>query len=228
VALFHDWDGDAAQVEIDRALSLNPSLVSGHLVAASRHASLAEHDQALRRLDTAARLDPLSPGVGSKHCWALFLARRFDEAGVRCNAVLELDEHFLPALDNLKWILTLAGRDAEAAAAFARLVRLEGEPLEAEQAARERYASQGLRGLHRLSLGGLSERAAQGYQSGYDFALEHVALGETEPALDRLEAACAERENNLVFLAVDPRLDPLRDTPRFRDLVRRVGIPPSR
>ncbi len=42
-----------------------------------------------------------------------------------------------------------------------------------------------------------------------------------------LERSFAERETDLVDLAVDPRLDPLRGEPRFRDILAEVGIPGS-
>jgi hypothetical protein len=50
----------------------------------------------------------------------------------------------------------------------------------------------------------------------------HAALGNVDAALQRLERALEERSHDIVFLAVDPRLDPLRGDPRFTRLARRA------
>ena len=48
---------------------------------------------------------------------------------------------------------------------------------------------------------------------------------EVEPALDWLDRSLAERETDLVDLAVDPRLDPLRGSPRFGHLLDALDLP---
>ena len=46
-----------------------------------------------------------------------------------------------------------------------------------------------------------------------------------EAAFKLLDQAYDERSIDLVLTKVDPRLDPLRDDPRFQELVKKVGIP---
>jgi hypothetical protein len=51
-------------------------------------------------------------------------------------------------------------------------------------------------------------------------------LGEKEKAFAALERSLeADERPSLVALKVDPRFDPLRDDPRFKDLLRRIGFP---
>ena len=50
-------------------------------------------------------------------------------------------------------------------------------------------------------------------------------MGEKEAAFKSLDKAYDERSIDLVLAKVDPRLDPLRDDPRFAELVKRVGLP---
>ena len=50
------------------------------------------------------------------------------------------------------------------------------------------------------------------------------AVGKTDAAFGWLERALDERDSLLVWLRVEPRLDKLRDDPRFADLVERVGL----
>jgi len=71
--------------------------------------------------------------------------------------------------------------------------------------------------LHRL--------ARQRYVPSYDIAVIYVGLGEHDLAFNWLENAYVERPWQLLFLKVDPRLDPLRSDPRFQDLLRRMNFP---
>jgi tetratricopeptide (TPR) repeat protein len=98
------------------------------------------------------------------------------------------------------------------------------------------------RGTYRLSLLGaclaasgrqaeakaiLAELAAvspRRYVSAAEIAFVHVALGQSDVAFEWLEKALAERAWSLVLLRVDPRADPLREDPRFADLLRRIGL----
>ncbi len=54
----------------------------------------------------------------------------------------------------------------------------------------------------------------------------YAALGEKDKAFAELNKAYENRDGFVVmYLKVDPRLDPLRSDPRFQDLLRRVGFP---
>jgi hypothetical protein len=55
-------------------------------------------------------------------------------------------------------------------------------------------------------------------------ALTH--LGQMDKALSLLEQACTKRGYGVIYLGVEPSLDPLRSDPRFTALLRRVGGAP--
>jgi len=54
-----------------------------------------------------------------------------------------------------------------------------------------------------------------------------TSLGDREQALHFLDEAYAAHSSVLSDLAVDPIYDPLRQDPRFTDLLRRFGLPVS-
>ena len=51
----------------------------------------------------------------------------------------------------------------------------------------------------------------------------YAGLGEKDLAFEYLEKAYEEKRLFMLWLKVAPELDPLRDDPRFDDLLRRVG-----
>ncbi len=58
-----------------------------------------------------------------------------------------------------------------------------------------------------------------------DIATLYTYAGEKDRALDWLEIAYQERVQNMVYLNVYPKWDPLRDDPRFQDLIRLMDFP---
>jgi tetratricopeptide (TPR) repeat protein len=71
----------------------------------------------------------------------------------------------------------------------------------------------------------IEELKTRPYVSPVDIAMIYGGLGERNRAFDWLERAFAGRAYGLVFLATDPRFDPLRSDPRYTVLVRKVGLP---
>ncbi len=53
----------------------------------------------------------------------------------------------------------------------------------------------------------------------------YLGLGKNDLAIDWLEKAYGDRSNGLVFLKVEPALDPLRTNPRFVALQAKMNFP---
>jgi hypothetical protein len=71
----------------------------------------------------------------------------------------------------------------------------------------------------------LLEQSRTSYVSAFDIAVIHAGLGDPTRTLEALDRAFNERASYLVFINVDPRFDDYRAEPRFRDLIRRMGLP---
>ena len=71
----------------------------------------------------------------------------------------------------------------------------------------------------------LTKLTEQRYVSPYFFAGIHVGLGEIDHAIEYLEKSYEDHSHWLIYLHIDPSMDPLRSNSRFQDLLRRVGLP---
>ncbi len=56
-------------------------------------------------------------------------------------------------------------------------------------------------------------------------AQDYLRAGEPDLALDQLEQAYEERNQNLPYIGVAPVFDSVRDHPRFQALVTRLKLP---
>jgi len=114
----------------------------------------------------------------------------------------------------------------EAAKALLRERVLEGASQE-EVAGLSDATASGAEGYWRWQLAYLRERAKRGEKvTPTQMAKTHGYLGEKNQAFQWLEQAYDTREGNIWQLKVAPQFDPLRDDPRFNDLLLRMNLEP--
>jgi TolB-like protein/DNA-binding winged helix-turn-helix (wHTH) protein/Tfp pilus assembly protein PilF len=220
----YDWDFAAAESCYRRALGLNPNYATAHQWYAKLLVSLERFDEAEAETKLAQGLDPLSLMV-STSCGGPFLySGRYDEAIARFRKVLELDPNFVPALYSLSICYSFKQMYPEAIGSIEQMNALSGEHPFALACLAATYALAGRSDDARVALERLLEISRERQIRTYGLALVYANLGEFDRAFEWLEKSFNERDGHLVDLKIEPFLAPLRSDPRYRDLVRRVGL----
>jgi serine/threonine-protein kinase len=222
----HDWAWSDAEREFERALELDPEAATARHWYAMFLATMGRTGEALEQVRSAQALDPLSLVINAALGRVLHFARRFEDAVQQYSRTLELDPSFAEAHFDLGMSYEEMGLYAEARRELEAAVTLSGaNPTQLTELARCHALSGNASEACRL-LQGLEQAPAQPATLAFDSAYVHLALGDRDRALERLEQACARRCGGLVYIQVDPALDGLRSEARFQELVRRVGLAP--
>ncbi|MGI8642486.1 MAG: tetratricopeptide repeat protein, partial [Pyrinomonadaceae bacterium] len=215
-----DYDFAGAEREYQRALELNPNYAEAHLWRGQLLSSLGRHEEALAEIRRAMELDPMSLEANSTYGEALFFARRYDESIAHLKKVVNLDANYFPAHRYLAFNYEMKGDYAARIAESVKINEITGSHQRAE-AMKKSFEKGGWQGFLRDATTDNSPLDLHGYLVA-TFCAE---LGNKDKAFAILEKLYEEREGELVLIKVDPRLDNLRDDPRFQDLLRRVGLP---
>lgn len=227
VLLFHAWDWERARRHLDQALRLQPGQASVHQVRAYWLAVNGRLEEARAAMETALRLDPLSSYVHADAGWIDYWAGHRDRAADRCGRTIELDPESRSGRTCLLFVRMAQGdwtaaREAARAlmlshgATAAETAVLDAAPVTAEL---EPYWSWEARRLESLP-----ERSAH---DAFLLALTYAQLDRGDDAFRELEEAWRGRTSWMLWLEVEPRLAPLRDDPRWAELVGRMGFPRS-
>ena len=225
VNMYHEWNWEEAERQFRTAISSNPGYATAHQWYGNFLSLMARDDESFAEFAKAVTLDPLSSLKLGALGWSYYFARRFDDAVAQCRRALELDPQLAVAHLWLGLGLDGAGLAQEAIGAYEEAVRLtRGEPLALAflthglaRAGRVVEAEQRFRELRELS--------TRRYVSSYDLAVICAGMGQVNDALEMLERGYQERTHWMALLQVDPRLDSLRETPRFAQLVESMKFP---
>jgi tetratricopeptide (TPR) repeat protein len=224
VALYYDWDWQAAEREFRTAIQLRPHYSVAHQWLGNYLVAMGRFEEAVASMRRAVELDPLSLIASAALGWAHYHAGDQDRAGAQFRRTLELDPTFHlaylwsglslleagdteAALDALRRARELGANDPALTANLALGLALAGQQPEAARL-----------------LARLHERDGREYLPSFEMARAHLANGDEDRALDWLERAMRERSHSIAFLRVDPFLVPLHHHPRFIRLLHQAGL----
>ncbi|MCI0404002.1 MAG: protein kinase [Acidobacteria bacterium] len=225
---YYDWDFPASLREFERALELSPAYAVAYQWHANVLLVIGRQAEAIAAVKRARELDPLSVVIQASVGWWLYYARQYDQAILEFRKAIELDPDFALAHLWLAWGLEQTGGCDEAVRESELAVRLAGVTPYFLGSLGYTYAICGRTRDAEKILRDLEELSRTAYVSPYCRAIVELGLGRKEEALHWLERAFEDRTNWLVLLKADPKVDLLRDNPRFLDLLGRIGLPTDR
>jgi serine/threonine-protein kinase len=222
VMTFVEWDWEGAREPWRRALELNPNDANAQAIYAHYLLIMGRGEEALVHSQRAAGLDPFNPIVLGFHAAVLYGERRYDEAVAAAKAGLRIQEDNPVLTGNLMATYLQMGmikEAAESARAFLHTVYNDTR-LVAEfdgGFARGGFAE----GMKRVA----EYQVARAIYRPGDIGNSYAFAGEKDEALEWLEKGVDTRDPALQYLLSDPVYDFVRSDPRFRELLRKVGLP---
>ncbi len=217
----YDWDWDASERHLRRAIELAPNDARNHYLYSFLLITLGRTDEALVHARRSRELDPVSKTAA--HSYALTCDRRFEEALDVGVPILETTP------DNSIWRGMIAayihaGRSGEALSLYERTPAAIREEVATSIHLPIIYANLGDRAKAEEVLRELEVQARDNAGRTVRLAAVYAVLGRDHDALDALETGLTTRDDRMVWLKTNPFFDTLRDEPRFQAILRKMNL----
>ena len=222
IQYYIEFDPKSARRSLEKALELDPSNVRALLHASWLYGESGRVEEALEFNRRALSLDPLSTTVNHAMGQVYYLNRNFSGAIEMTSEALELDRSDPSLHHYLALALEARGEISAAIEEHKRAVEL------------SRGASLYRAGLgHSYGIDGQSEKAEDilaeleddPTAAHYDLAIVNLGLGNLDTAMDLLLESYAAHDSQLIYINRGPYFDPLRNDPRFIQLIERIDWP---
>ena len=226
----YEWKHQEAESEFKRAIELDPNYPSAHQWYGNFLLNMGRFQEAIAELERAIELDPLSPVMNANLGRAFRADHRYDDAISQYKKTLELVPNFQIAQFNLNKTYLLKGMYEEVIEQFRQNMLASGlqqAQVDKEMAElKDAYRTSGAKGFWEkvLERRMIDARASGREPDPYELAGYQLGAGNKEQALDSLEKAVV-RGPGILSLKAEPTWDPLRAEPRFKELLRKIGLP---
>lgn len=222
----YEWNWAEAERSFKRAIELDPNNSAAHFRYGQFYlAPQGRYDEAITELKRALELEPLSLVTGAILAESYMAAGQNEQALEQARKTYDLE----PNLPLARYALGLA---YIANGMYAEAIALSGKALHTDPTSQTMllvaacgYAKKGRRQEAEELIERFKDMAKKQYVMSYRIACIYAALGDKDKAFAELEKAFAERDSELHRLKVDPLMDPLRDVPRFKEMLKRLNLP---
>jgi TolB-like protein/DNA-binding winged helix-turn-helix (wHTH) protein/Tfp pilus assembly protein PilF len=222
----HEWDWAGAERAYRRAIEVNPNYAVARAWYAAYLYPLDRFDEAVEQAERAQRLDPTSSFVNTLAGSALFYAGHVDKARATWQRVIDLDPMYALASFSMSGsYLTDRNYDQAIAVLEKALTYTPNEPFLLGTLAHA-YARVGRREEALRLTRDLVRREASGeILQAFALIFAYAGLQGYDEAFARLEKAAAAHRARMLWMRIDPRLEPLFGDPRFQEMLRRMNLP---
>lgn len=215
-----DYRWDSAEADFRRAIELNPNLADAHESYSFDLGSSGRFDEAVREVNVAADLQPGSLGMNLAKGMVLYMAGRYDDSLAALHSAVKTPVTDGLTADSIALDYWAKSMPAEALKAIERMPP-DFTPHMRVPVLAAAYARAGQTDKAKSVLASYVIQPNVAWW--YYLSLAHLSLGDTEDALSDLERAYRQRDEEVIWLAVDPMFRELRANPRFRALLRQTG-----
>ncbi|HEX6125672.1 MAG TPA: tetratricopeptide repeat protein [Pyrinomonadaceae bacterium] len=224
----YDWKFADAERGWKKALDLNPNYATAHQWYAEFLLSMGRYPEAVAEMRRARELDPLSLIINGMLGVLLMLNDQPEEALEQLKKTLEIDPNFARTHLFMAEVYQSLGRYEEAIDEFSKHYALSGRaPDKVEELAaviRKAYRSGGPTAYSRAFAEIIESNQGTSGAPAFVLAGYWAHAGEHDKAFEILEKAYADHDDSVLSLK-DRRLDPIKSDPRYKNLLRRVGLP---
>ena len=217
-----DWDRVGAEKEFRRAIELNPNYPTAHHWYSRYLRATGRFDEAVREIKRAEELDPLSLVIINNIAEVQIHQGDLNSAAEKCQRMIDLDPNFWAAHQTLGITLFKQGRIAEALVEAEKSTQLSNRSNASLALLGHVYAKLGRRSEADSLIKELEKRFTEKSADGRDLAVLYAGF-DKEKAFFWLQKAFEDHSVFMVFLKLEPMMDPLHTDPRWSDLERRVG-----
>ena len=222
-----DWDWESASREFERALELNPNYSPARYWRINLLITQGRMEEAISELRRSLEYDPLSMYMQAFLGILLLMGKKYRQASEQLQKALELDPNYFIARASLGVAYFFQGRAEEGILEIQQAIDLSDRDEWPMSSLGIVYAASGDQSRSREILMELEQRARDEYVSAIHIAAIHAQLGEKDEAFEWLERAYEER--CALLFTVDSGtfyapFDSLKADPRYRDLLRRIGL----
>jgi TolB-like protein/Flp pilus assembly protein TadD len=222
--MLNKWDWVNSEKEFKLALELNPNYATTHHWYSQWFLGRGRLEEALRMISRATELDPVSQAILKDKGLILYFNRRYDDAIEIARKTLELDPNYSAAHRLLSLAYQGKGQFDEAIAENRKWGNLTGNRVDTDISLAQLYAVSGKR-EDAKQLVKLVEKEKYTVSNVYrGLALVYAALGDDDMTFELLEKSYQMREEALLNLKVDPKMERLASDPRFIALLKKIGV----
>jgi tetratricopeptide (TPR) repeat protein len=225
IKMLYEWDWTGGESAFKKAIEIKPNYSQARSGYAFLLVAMGKYDEAITETVRARELNPL--GIDTRFGVASIYAmtRRYDQAIDEYKDIIEMDPNFIIAHFTLSWTYAQKGMHDEAIAQLQKAKELSEElQLQYKMILARIYTEMGKREEAENLLDELIKLSKTRYISPWQIALICLGLDQRDQALKWLERAYEVRDHWLAFSKAEPGLDRIRSDPRFKALLKKIGL----